>query len=72
VERFIKVGLKEKGLVIVTHALAYLKEFDYIYVMDNGAIVEEGDFQHISQTPHFKLISTELQLRQSPTPLSSS
>lgn len=37
--------LADKTRVLVTHALHVLDKTDYIYVMDNGVIVERGTFQ---------------------------
>ncbi len=36
--------LVNKTRVLVTHALHVLDKTDYIYVMENGAIVEQGTF----------------------------
>lgn len=36
--------LAGKTRILVTHALHVLDKTDYIYVMDNGTIVEEGTF----------------------------
>jgi ATP-binding cassette, subfamily C (CFTR/MRP), member 1 len=37
--------LSGKTRVLVTHALHVLHKTDYIYVMDKGAIVEQGTYQ---------------------------
>lgn len=37
--------LADKTRVLVTHALHVLDKTDYIYVMDNGNIVEQGSYQ---------------------------
>ena len=37
--------LADKTRILVTHALHVLDKTDYIYVMDNGVIVEQGTFQ---------------------------
>ena len=42
--------LKSKSVIMVTHALQYLKGADYIYLMDQGEIALQGDFQKISQS----------------------
>ncbi|CAL1711021.1 unnamed protein product [Somion occarium] len=39
--------LADKTRVMATHALHVLDKTDYIYVMDNGAIVEQGTFQDL-------------------------
>jgi ATP-binding cassette, subfamily C (CFTR/MRP), member 1 len=37
--------LANKTRVLVTHALHVLDKADYIYVMDNGTIAEQGTYQ---------------------------
>lgn len=37
--------LAGKTRILVTHALHVLDKTDYIYVMDGGAIVEQGTFE---------------------------
>lgn len=37
--------LSDKTRVLVTHSLHVLDKTDYIYVMDNGTIVEQGTFE---------------------------
>ena len=37
--------LANKTRIMATHALHVLDKTDYIYVMDNGVIVEQGAFQ---------------------------
>lgn len=39
--------LADKTRVLVTHSLHVLDKVDYIYVMDNGAIVEQGTYQDL-------------------------
>ena len=48
--------LKGKTRIVATHAIAFLKYFDYIYVLDDGRVVEEGDYEYISGTEVFKRI----------------
>jgi ATP-binding cassette subfamily C (CFTR/MRP) protein 1 len=43
-ERCLLGALKDKTRVLVTHALHVLDRADYIYVMDEGKIVEEGTY----------------------------
>ena len=45
--------LKGKTRVIATHAIEYLKYFDYVYIIDEGKIIEEGDYDTISKTQLF-------------------
>ena len=42
--------LKGKTVILVTHSLQNLKKADYIYVMDQGEIAEEGTFEEIKDT----------------------
>jgi ABC-type bacteriocin/lantibiotic exporter with double-glycine peptidase domain len=37
--------LANRTRVLVTHALHILGKVDYIYVMDNGVITEEGTYE---------------------------
>lgn len=37
--------LANRTRILVTHALHVLHKTDYIYVMDNGVITEEGTYQ---------------------------
>lgn len=37
--------LASRTRILVTHALHVLDRADYIYVMENGSIVEEGAYQ---------------------------
>ena len=48
--------LKGKTRIVATHAIAYLKFFDYIYVLDDGEIIEEGTYEEITQTETFQKI----------------
>jgi len=41
--------LKGKTIVMVTHALNYLKYFDYIYFMEDGKVSIEGDYKTVSE-----------------------
>jgi ABC-type bacteriocin/lantibiotic exporter with double-glycine peptidase domain len=39
--------LKQTTRILITHALNYCKYTDYIYLMEEGSIVEEGTFTQI-------------------------
>jgi ABC-type multidrug transport system ATPase subunit len=52
--------LRGKTRIVATHALAYLKFFDYIYVMDDGEIVEQGDFETLKETAIYQEIQLSL------------
>ncbi|KAI0674258.1 multidrug resistance-associated ABC transporter [Trametes maxima] len=41
--------LADKTRVLVTHALHVLDKTDYIYVMDEGVVVEQGTYQELMQ-----------------------
>jgi len=38
-----------RTIIIITHRLATVKACDYVYVLDEGRIVEEGTYQYLSQ-----------------------
>ena len=49
-EETILKQLKDKTVILVTHGLQYLKHADYIYVMEDGAIQQEGSFDEVKDT----------------------
>lgn len=51
-ECFLKY-LKGKTIILITHALYYLKYSDYIFVMDNGQVDLQGNYNELKQNPHF-------------------
>jgi ABC-type multidrug transport system fused ATPase/permease subunit len=53
--------LKDKTRVIATHAIQFLKYFDYIYIMDDGQIVKEGDYETVIVTDEYKAIAKEVE-----------
>ena len=38
---------KETTLVIIAHRLSTIRKADYIYVLEHGSVVEEGNFDHL-------------------------
>ena len=56
--------LKGKTRVVATHAIAYLKLFDYIYVLDKGEIIEEGTYDEILQSPAYQEIEKSLKVEE--------
>ena len=48
------VFLKGKTRFLITHALYYLEHVDYVYVIDRGKIVEEGEFREIKESEVLK------------------
>lgn len=49
-EETIMKQLKGKTVILVTHGLQYLRHADYIYVMDEGNVKQEGSFEDIKDT----------------------
>ena len=43
----IKEQLKDKMVILITHRLYNLKIADYIYLMKDGHVIEEGSLQHL-------------------------
>ena len=52
--------LRGSTRVVATHAIAYLKLFDYIYVMDGGEIIEEGTFEEIASSKVYREIKESI------------
>ncbi|MFC0322019.1 cysteine/glutathione ABC transporter ATP-binding protein/permease CydC [Gallibacterium melopsittaci] len=51
---------QDKTVIMVTHRLTGLSQFDQVIVMDNAKLVEQGDFTQLSQTADsllFKLVN---------------
>ena len=46
--------LKNKTIILATHAMQYVKSSDYIYLMDKGEIKIEGKFEKISESSLYK------------------
>ena len=42
-------SFKDMTIVAITHKLSRLKNFDNILVLDNGQVVEEGNFEKINK-----------------------
>ncbi|KAK4880755.1 hypothetical protein RN001_008901 [Aquatica leii] len=49
-EKCIKGYLKEKTVILITHQLQYLKDVDYIIILENGIIKAEGTFQKLQES----------------------
>jgi len=46
---------REKAIVSSLHRLHLLVHFDHIYVLENGLIVADGNFEYLKEnSPHFK------------------
>lgn len=44
----IRENAKDRATILITHRLYNLKEADYIYVLDQGKVVQEGKFDQLS------------------------
>jgi ABC-type transport system involved in cytochrome bd biosynthesis fused ATPase/permease subunit len=42
-------ALKNKTILMVTHAIQYINKGDYIYIMEHGSILEEGCYDDIKE-----------------------
>lgn len=42
---------KGKTVILVTHALHFLSQCDYVYMLENGSIEEQGTFQGLLEQP---------------------
>lgn len=60
IEEMLLTYLKDKTRVMVTHAVQFLPYFDYIYIVDDGKIVKEGDYHYIKKTKEYEEISKVL------------
>ena len=47
---------KDKTVILVTHAIYYLKYVDKIIIFDNGKIVEQGSFEKLKNSVRFREI----------------
>jgi ABC-type multidrug transport system fused ATPase/permease subunit len=43
---------RDKVLLVITHRLENIHEYDYIYVMDNGQIIESGTHEDLKKIPN--------------------
>jgi len=54
-ERLIQTAIEELAgamtIVIIAHRLSTLRRADYVYVLDQGKVVEEGGYDELSQRP---------------------
>lgn len=49
--------LQGKTRIIATHAIQFLPYFDYIYIIDDGKIINSGDYSYIKDTKEYHAIS---------------
>lgn len=52
--------VKSKTRVLVTHALYYLKYVDKILIMEQGEVVEQGNYEQIKNGTRFKAINESM------------
>ena len=45
--------LKGKTIVLITHALYYLKYADHIFVIDDGSVNLQGNYSDLQKNPQF-------------------
>jgi ABC-type transport system involved in cytochrome bd biosynthesis fused ATPase/permease subunit len=45
--------LKDKTRILITHALNYCQYSDYVYLMENGMVKDQGTFADIRKTKTF-------------------
>lgn len=46
--------LKKKTVILATHALQFLKNSNYIYLLEEGVIKKEGNFENISKSELYR------------------
>lgn len=49
-EETLMKALRHKTILIITHSLEHLKYSDYIFVMQDGRILKEGDYEEVQDT----------------------
>jgi len=60
-EKGIVEHLKGKTRIVATHSLPFLKFFDYVYIFEEGRIVEHGTYEEISVSESFETLKSKLQ-----------
>lgn len=67
-DKILKEGIcglmSEKTRIITTHAIHYLKYADYVYVMDKGKIVQQGDYESIKNSELFSELKNAVVVKQ--------
>lgn len=51
--------LKQKTIVLITHALYFAKDLDYIYLFDEGKILRQGTYKQVHKTREFLELAHE-------------
>ncbi|KAI3322780.1 P-loop containing nucleoside triphosphate hydrolase protein [Xylariaceae sp. AK1471] len=60
-----------KTTIIITHEIAQIKDYDFVYVMDNGCVVQEGLYSDLRQQS-YGLFAQLLAAAAAPVPRSNS
>lgn len=55
--------LKGKTIILITHAIHYLKYVDHIFVMEQGKVVLQGNYESLKQDPNFNSLLHKLEER---------
>jgi ABC-type multidrug transport system fused ATPase/permease subunit len=58
----LRKNLREKTMIIIAHRVSTLQDVDRIYVMEEGRIVEEGNYLELIENPKskfFQIYSTQ-------------
>ena len=42
---------EDKALLVITHRLENIHQYDHVYVMDQGQIVESGTYEQLKKNP---------------------
>jgi ABC-type multidrug transport system fused ATPase/permease subunit len=56
-------AFRDKAIISSLHRLHLLKDFDYIYILREGAVVDEGSFEDLSR---YSLVFKEMWEHQAP------
>ena len=63
-EECIMKYLKGKTRIVATHAIGFLKYFDYIYIINEGSIIQQGKYDYIKDTQEYIDIATVLEEKE--------
>ena len=60
--------LKGKTIVLITHALYYLKYADHIFVIDDGSVNLQGNYSDLQKIPQFNELMQKIKNNYSKDP----
>lgn len=60
--------LKGKTIVLITHALYYLKYADHIFVIDDGSVNLQGNYSELKKNPQFNELLQKIKNNYSKDP----